>query len=437
MKKAKSIFTLTAVVLACLLILPGVLTLNASTAKAQLPEFNIADSSDPARGSSYPDSSVRVIPAAQAPAGADGNVIELFGTEGAGVLMDYSAYDISCYGIRSITVKVYIPGDVKAVNLTVDNGQKHVGRYSAAGYEKNKWSEFSFYDEGINFISGYDMPDLANEKGRLGQFSLNFTRNIPAAPEGSEPPAPEPIYIDSISIELKEGIAGDPALTYKGPDTIDQTADKPLELGEFEAYDAFEERELTVTQRWDGANGVDGDGNAIEGGPYTLVLEAENSFGNKAEKRITVNVRPRDNEAPVIAASTDVIYVHTGTYGSMNIFATDNEDDVEVVNIWSKGAIDDKGRLLPGEHELTLRSADDTGNVTEHVIKVIAADSPEHDPEQLPVTRDESKINFGLPAWAVILIIVAALILCAALFIIIVRSKKIVEAKSTSAEEKS
>ena len=106
------------------------------------------------------------------------------------------------------------------------------------------------------------------------------------------------------------------------------------------------------------------------------------------------------------------------------------------MNIWSKGAIDDKGRLLPGEHELTLRCADNTGNVTEHVIKVIAADSPEHDPEQLPVTRDESKINFGLPAWAVILIIVAALILCAALFIIIVRSKKIVEAKSTSAEEK-
>ena len=50
MKNAKSIFTLTAIVLSCLLVLPGALTLNASTAKAQLPEFNIADSADPARG---------------------------------------------------------------------------------------------------------------------------------------------------------------------------------------------------------------------------------------------------------------------------------------------------------------------------------------------------------------------------------------------------
>ena len=435
MKNAKLILTLTAIALSCLLVLSGVLSPNVTAATAQLPEFNLADSADPARGSAYPESSARVISAAQAPAGADGNVIELFGTEGAGVLMDYSAYDISCYGIRSITVKVYIPGDVKALNLTVDNGETHVGRYSAAGYEKNKWSEFSFYDEGINFVSGHDMPDLANEKGRLAQFSLNFTRSVPAVPEGSEPPAPEPIYIDSISIVLKEGIAGDPSLTYKGSDTIDQTAEKPLELKEFEAYDAFEERELAVTQRWDGASGIDDKGYAIEGGPYTLVLEAENSFGNKAEKRITVIVRPRDNEAPVIAASTDVIYVRTGTYGSMNISATDNEDDVKVVNMWSKGALDDKGRLLPGEHELKLHSADDTGNVAEHVIKVIVADSPENDPEQLPVTRDESKINFGLPVWAVILIIAAALILCAAIFVIIVRSKKKVETRSTSAEE--
>ena len=74
MKNAKSIFTLTAIVLSCLLVLPGALTLNASTAKAQLPEFNIADSADPARDSAFPESSVRVIPAAQAPAGADGNV---------------------------------------------------------------------------------------------------------------------------------------------------------------------------------------------------------------------------------------------------------------------------------------------------------------------------------------------------------------------------
>ena len=123
MKNAKLILTLTAIALSCLLVLSGVLSPNVTAATAQLPEFNLADSADPARGSAYPESSARVISAAQAPAGADGNVIELFGTEGAGVLMDYSAYDISCYGIRSITVKVYIPGDVKALNLTVDNGE--------------------------------------------------------------------------------------------------------------------------------------------------------------------------------------------------------------------------------------------------------------------------------------------------------------------------
>ena len=52
MKNAKLLLTLTAITLSCLLVLSGVLSPNVTAAPAQLPEFNLADSADPARGSS-------------------------------------------------------------------------------------------------------------------------------------------------------------------------------------------------------------------------------------------------------------------------------------------------------------------------------------------------------------------------------------------------
>ncbi|MBO4326723.1 MAG: hypothetical protein J5950_05595 [Clostridia bacterium] len=427
MTSAAAIFALiTATVLALALTATDVM---AAGTEVQLPEFVIANDSAPAEGTAYTDTEVRTLSASEAEkiapatAGASGNVLMLTGgSEGAGVLLDYSAYKISCYGIRSITVRACVPDSVKALGLSIDGGETVIGRYSPAGYEKNRWTDFAFYDEGINFVSGHDMPDLSDENGRLGTLSLNFVRNTKDSEDGSTQ-EPIEVFIDSVIIRIKDA-SGSPKLEYVGQDNIDQTAGKPLEIGEATAYDSVEERELTVNTRWDGARGIDDDGNAIEGGPYTLVFETENSFGEKDEKRVTITVRPRDTEPPVILISTESISVRTGTYGSMVISATDNEDDVEVVNVWSKNALDKSGRLLPGEHELTLFCSDNTGNITEKKIKVTVEDEPENDPESLPVTRDESKINFGLPVWALILIIAALVIVAAAVCLLILRKIK-------------
>lgn len=434
MKILKSMYKIIAP--ACALILAALLITavspkNAKTlAAVELPEFVLAQSDGTGAGSAYPDTKVSVKPASEliksnsALDGASGDVLVLEGSDGFGVLLDYSAYKLSCYGIRSVTVRAYVPDNVKAAVISPDGGETTVARYAYAGYERNRWTEFTFYDDGINFNSGHNMIDFANESGRLAPFSINFTVATTDAPEDSEPPAQLPVYIDSIVIRMND-VKGDPKLEYEGFfDEIDQTAEKPLELEKYSAFDSVENRELPVTLRWEGASGVDEDGNAIEGGPYTLILETENSFGEKAEKRLTVKVRPRDNEPPVILVYTDTITVRTGTHGTMNISATDNEDAVDVVNVWSKNAMDDKGCLTEGEHELTLICTDDTGNTSTKSIKVIVSDEPEQDPEKLPVTLDESKENFGLPVWALILIIAAALILTAAVLLILLKKFK-------------
>ena len=395
------------------------------------PEFSLIENASEGKGTAFPGTEIKVSSASElersdpALAGASNDVLMLSGEGGAGAEMDYTKYRFSCYGIRSITVRAFVPDTVRAMSLSVDGGKTSIGRYSFAGYERGRWGEFAFYDEGINFVTGYDMPDLANENGQLGIFSINFTGNVKAQDSGeSESPEAVKVYIDYIEIKLKDA-SGKPELTYEGKDDIDQTAEKRLYLGSFKAYDYVEDRELPVTMRWEGSKGIDDNGKTIEGGPYTLILEAENSFGEKAEKRITVNVRPRDNEPPVIHINTDTVYVRPGVFGTMNVPATDNEDDVSVICKWSKNAVDEFGRLLPGEHELTLSSTDDTGNNTIRSVKVIVSDEADHDPESLTVIRDESKIEFEMPVWARILIIAAAAaVIIAAAVLIILKKKK-------------
>jgi hypothetical protein len=339
-------------------------------------------------------------------------------------------------------VRAYLPDDVRAISIAIDGGETNIGRYSVAGFERGKFTEFAFGPEGINIATDRSLSDLGIENGRLGKFSINFRRVITSY-TGEEPVSDNaPVYLDSIQIILVDGAAGKPELHYNGPDKLDQTADKPFMLGEYSAYDAFEKRDLEVTARWEGTPGVDENGMAVEGGPYTLVLEAENSFGERAEKRLTLTVRPRDTEPPQLLVNTDTLYAPAGTYATMNVAATDNEDDVETLYLWSKNALDRYGRLQAGEHQLTLTATDLTGNTTERVLTVIvseagalpegAADGSVPVPNAPAITRDESKLQFGLPGWAVPLIVTAGIImiggLAAAVLSLIARPKRETEA---------
>lgn len=434
----KSIFV---VILAILTILAGAILapfhggVSAASA-AQLPEYRIVDGGNAAAKSAYPDSELREISAAEAAqAGADGaagNVIVLSGEDGAGCEFDYTDYNLSAYGIDHIVVRAFVPDDVREINIAVDDGATLVGRYSAAGFERGKFTEFTFGPEGINIASDHALTDLANEKGRLGKFSVNFRRVI-VSYTGDEPVSDfAPVYLDSIEIVLVDGAAGKPELHYNGSDKLDQTADKPLALGEYSAYDAFEKRDLEVKQRWEGTAGVDENGMAVEGGPYTLVLEAENSFGERVEKRLTLTVRPRDTEPPQILVNTDTLYAPAGTYATMNVAATDNEDAVETLYLWSKNALDRYGRLQSGEHQLTLTATDLTGNTAERVLTVIvsAVGALPEGADSVPVpnapaiTRDESQIRFGLPVWALVLIIIAGVLIIGGIAAAVILSRK-------------
>ncbi len=396
---------------------------------AELPEYRIADVEDPSADSVYPGSKVREITAAEAEqlgaAGAAGNVLVLSGEDGAGCEFDYGSYDISAYGSDHIVVRAYVLDDVREINIAVDGGATLVGRYSAAGFERGKFTEFTFGPEGINIAVDRALTDLAAENGRLGRFSVNFRRVI-VSYTGDEPASEfAPVFLDSIQIVPVDGAAGKPMLSYGGPDKLDQTADKPLALAEYSAYDAFEKRDLVVKERWEGTPGVDENGLAVEGGPYTLVLEAENSFGERVEKRLTLTVRPRDTEPPRILVNTDTLYAPAGTYATMNVRAEDNEDEVETRYTWSSGALDRHGRLQAGEHQLTLTATDLTGNTAERVLTVIVSEAgvvPEGAaagsvpvPNAPAVTRDESKLQFGLPGWSVPLIVTAGILLVSGL----------------------
>ncbi|MBO5076529.1 MAG: hypothetical protein J5584_02900 [Clostridia bacterium] len=444
----KSIFI---VILAILAILAGAILSPsharvAASSAAQLPEYCMVGGGNAAANSSYPDTEIREISAAEAEQagakGAEGNVIVLSGADGAGCEFDYSSYNISAYGIEQIVVRAYLPDDVRAISIAIDGGETNIGRYSVAGFERGKFTEFAFGPEGINIATDQSLSDLGIENGRLGKFSINFRRVITSY-TGEEPVSDNaPVYLDSIQIILVDGAAGKPELHYNGPDKLDQTADKPFMLGEYSAYDAFEKRDLEVTARWEGTPGVDENGIAVEGGPYTLVLEAENSFGERAEKRLTLTVRPRDTEPPQLLVNTDTLYAPAGTYATMNVAATDNEDDVETLYLWSKNALDRYGRLQAGEHKLTLTATDLTGNTTERVLTVIvseagalpegAADGSVPVPNAPAITRDESKLQFGLPGWAVPLIVTAGIImiggLAAAVLSLIARPKRETEA---------
>ena len=416
----------------------GVSAQNSGT--EPLPELPFANDSARAEGSLYPSSDVKVISAAefknQKPEAeaAEGNVASIDGASisesgipGVGVTFDYSPYQISGYGINSVSIRAFIPAGVKEMNITVNGGEICLARYSLSGFQKNKWTEFSFYGDGLYFLSGHNIIEMTNEYGQFATFSVNFVWpavDIAADGEGQTEsgealtPVYETVYIDSINIKMTEGAAGKPSLEYDGPELIDQTAEKPLQIGELRAFDEFEDRELPVTMRWEGNSGVDENGLTKEGGPYTLILEASNSFRQTVSKKVTVNVRPRDNVAPEIIVNTDSLTVSPGTYGTMNVFATDNEDDVSVDVIWSDGALDKKGRLLSGQHELTLYSEDLTGNSSTRIIKVLVPEAENGSVELPDNTRDESKLRFGMPVWAILLI--AAVSACAVIALIII-----------------
>jgi len=321
------------------------------------------------------------------PAGAEGAVLKLSGEQpGISAVFDYTECRQSAYSLAEISVKLYVPKGARELNITSDGGENFVARYSLGNYEAERWNELTFYQDGVNLVLGAKLSDLQDESGRLGRlcFSVRLDENF----EGTAD-----IYIDSISFKTGPDGTVPPDITYTGSSTLDYTAEKPLVLASYSAHDKAEDRDVPVEIGWDGAAGIDADGNMIEGGPYTLVLSAENSYGLRGEKRISLTVRPKDTTPPEILVNTDSLVAAAGTNASMVINAADNEDPVSVIQTWSEGALDSSGCLTAGEHTLTLTSEDFTGNIATKTVKVTVNEAGITDCDNV---RREDKIDFGV-----------------------------------------
>jgi hypothetical protein len=208
------------------------------------------------------------------------------------------------------------------------------------------------------------MDSLADENGNLGIFSI-----------ATKYEAKEYVfYIDSIVIKLKDDDGAAPKINYAGKTDILTSSGKPFAPG-ITAYDELEQREVALIYDWS-AGALDADGNMLEG-EHTCRVSATDYYGNTSYLDLNVTVGPPDVEAPEIHFFADEIFVPVGTFYRMTPYATDNYDDVEVVESWSEGAVDPVGRLSEGVHTLTLTATDLSGNSTVKVVTVhvISGDS--------------------------------------------------------------
>jgi len=287
------------------------------------------------------------------PFGYDGYVMKLVGDSAVGFTVDFSKLCIPVSSVKALHMRVYYSEKVKEVRVTIDAGYSWVMRHVA-----NKPGEW----EDVVITDRNSLKSLANEDGRLGMFGFGF-RNY----DGTRNSV---VYVDEIRAELKDADGNPPVISYDGPEHIKTTEGKPFVLPAT-AYDAEEKADFPVLYLWD-RTATDGDGLLMQG-EYTLTLSASDSYGNKAEKKLTVSVGERDTEAPVIKFGAPRINTVAGAYCALKFEVTDNCDTVEASVVWSDGALDKQGRFVEGEHTLTLTAKDLTGNKTEMTITVIAS----------------------------------------------------------------
>ena len=292
--------------------------------------------------------------AAFVPEGYSGYVMKLTGDSASGITVDFSGRNIPVTSVKALHMRVYYGPNTKEVRATTDAGVSWVLRYNAVN--PNQWEDVVLSD-------AYELKKLANGDGRLGVFGFGF-RNLDNGSKNNV------AYIDEIRAELKYDDDIPPVFRYDGPDHIDTTEGKPFVL-DIVAWDEQENAAFPIEYIWD-KTATDSEGGLLMG-DYQLTLRATDSCGNTAEKKLTVSVGEKDTTAPVIDCDLKTIRTVTGAYARLDFEATDDRDNVKVIQTWSDGALDKLGRINEGTHTLTLTAADLTGNTTTITITVTAS----------------------------------------------------------------
>ena len=289
------------------------------------------------------------------PSGYTGNVLEVSSNNPRfGMTFDPTSLEIPYGLIEYITFRVYMKVSTNALRINNTGATEWT---VLSNLTAGTWSEYTIKADGTGFSNSKKMKDLADENGNLGIFGI-----------ATKYEAKEYVfYIDSIVIKLKDDDGAAPKINYAGKTDILTSAGKMFAPA-ISAYDELEQRNIALVYDWS-AGALDEDGNMLEG-EHTCRVSATDYYGNTSYLDLNVTVGPPDVEAPEIHFFASEIFVPVGTFYCMTPYATDNYDDVEVVETWSAGALDPAGRLNEGVHTLTLTATDLSGNKTEKVVTV-------------------------------------------------------------------
>ncbi len=297
------------------------------------------------------------------PAGSSGYVLALTNSGGnAGFIMDFGDRKVPVSAIESITFRVWCSENTKEVRITDNVGKSWFLR--AVPSAKKQWIEITMTRDGKNFADNHVMADFADENGffKPVNFGFRFTDDNKTT-----------VYIDSITVNMREPDTEPPVITYEGEKTI-KVAQGAAFSPDATAFDKYENRAVEVKQLWS-ENAFNADGN-LQKGSHICTLQATDLSGNTAEIKLSIEVGDQDTEAPVICFTSDTLHVATGSFNFLKVAATDNVDTIETVLTWSDGTFDSRGRFAAGTHTLTVTATDNSGNKTEKQITVTVSDTP-------------------------------------------------------------
>ena len=293
------------------------------------------------------------------PEGYSGYVLKLTGGKsgGIGIGLDLGKYHYM--DIEKITFRVWCSSDVRtSQGLRMTNSSKSTW-IMMANVTTEEWCDIVLEPGSSFFSSGSSFASFNDGTGYCKTVNLCFRLNSGVVTT---------VYIDSITVELRDPDTVPPVISYDGESVIDTVEGVAPDFG-VTAHDAYYDNDITPEYIW--SNGaVTSDGKLIKG-THTCIVRATDKAGNSSEITLTVNVKEKDVTAPVIEALPERIVAETGSHLVLEIDVTDNNDEVEPVLTFSEGALDAKGRLAAGEHTLTVNATDKSGNASTTVISIV------------------------------------------------------------------
>ena len=312
------------------------------------------------------------------PEGYSGAVMRIVNTTNGRVDFDFACSEIPLSLVSNIKYRVYAQGiasgtypefRLQAPNFSARNldmwPYQHNG--GAGGYslinELNQWLDLNINKD---TLSGKKMLNLSDQTDPtlLGQYTIFFRSSIET----------NALYIDSVTVELEPNDGVGPVIDFD-KDTIHIPANtKPILPTT--AFDAQDNRSVPVTYNWDITPTFDGDGNVTSQGTYALTMSAEDYYHNVTTKSVTIIVDAPDTDGPSINIPFSEITLPAGTIFDINFgnYITDAYEFTFTAT-YSEGAIDGMNRLLLGDHTLTIRAVDYSGNVSEKVIIIHAVEN--------------------------------------------------------------